>query len=269
MRRLVLLLVLLLTAGQASGKALDWHGTVDTEMWAGQGVTLYGSGVATVNDSSGSAHLSTLRIAGGISGSGTVPVTDPLVTGQVKSVLGSNMNLLTGTITGISGGPPLGQAALPLQGFMRVCIFSTGCIYNLPLNLTEPTGNGGISGVGIGGLLTLGGNGSIRISLENAPWTIATVTGLNQTVKGAFVTLSRGGFVHGAASGTSSTAADSGVIQLISPSQVTTSGVQGNSTKVINFNTLTLHFIPEPGLLLLIASGVVGVALIGRSRMKR
>jgi hypothetical protein len=35
------------------------------------------------------------------------------------------------------------------------------------------------------------------------------------------------------------------------------------------FSTLTLHFIPEPGLLLLIGSGVVGLGLLGRSRMNR
>jgi hypothetical protein len=269
MRKLVLLLVLLLTAGQASAKTLDWHGTLDTEMWAGSGVVLYGSGVATVNDSSGSSHLSTLRIAGGISGSGTVPVTDPLVTGQVKSVRGSQMALGTGTLTGISGAPPLGANALPLAGFMRVCILQTGCEANLPLYLTKLTANGGITGVGVGGLLTLGGNGTIRISIENAPWTLASVSGLNQTVRGGYVTLSRVGFVHGPASGNSSTATDSGVIQLVAPQQITTFGVAGNSEKVANFSTLTLHFIPEPGLLLLIASGVGGLGLLARSRMKK
>jgi hypothetical protein len=35
------------------------------------------------------------------------------------------------------------------------------------------------------------------------------------------------------------------------------------------FSTLTLHFIPEPGLLLLIGSGAVGLGLLGRSRMKK
>ena len=270
MRRLGLLLVSMLIAMPVSAKTLDWHGTMDLEMWAGRGATLQGSGVATVNDSSGGSHLSTMAIAGGISGSGFVPVTDPLVTGQVKSVLGSNMRLLTGTLSGISGAPPLAANQLPVAGYMRVCLFAVGCAANLPLNLTVPTGNGGITGVGIGGLLTLGGNGAIRISIDSAPWTLATVTGVNQTVKGGYITLSRVGFVHGPASGSnSSTAANSGVIQLITPQQVTTFGVQGNSNKVMNFTTLTLHFIPEPGLLLLIASGVVGLGLVGRSRMNK
>jgi hypothetical protein len=257
----------MLTAGQASAKAIDWHGTLNLELWGGQAMDpIVGSGVATVNDSSGSAHLSTLRLAGGITGSGTIPVTDPYSTGQVKSVRGSQIALGTGTLTGVSGAPPLGQNTLPVAGFMRVCLFQANCVTNLPLNLTA---NNGATGHGVGGLLTLGGNGSIRISLEFAPWTLTTVTGLNQTVKGGFKTLSRVGFVHGAGSTASSTASDSGVIQLIAPQQVDTIGVAGNNTKVALFSTMTLHFIPEPGLLLLIASGAVGLGLLGRSRLKK
>jgi hypothetical protein len=268
MRRLVLLLASLLIAAPAGAKTLDWHGTMDLELFGGgaTSITFQGSGVATVNDSSGSAHLSTLRLAGGISGTGIIPITDPNTTGQVKSIF-VTATLGTGTLTGISGAPPMGQNALPIPGFARVCIFSANCATNLPLLLTLNSGN---TGIGVGGLLTLGGQGTIRISLEAAPWTLATVSGEHQTKGGNFVTLTRVGFVHGAASGTdSSTAANSGVIQLIAPQQVTTSGVVGNSTRQALFSTLTLHFIPEPGLLLLIASGVLGLGLVGRSRMKK
>jgi len=50
---------------------------------------------------------------------------------------------------------------------------------------------------------------------------------------------------------------------------VTTAGVLGNSTAIPLFMTLTLHFIPEPGLLLLLGAGVVGLGLLGRSRIKK
>jgi hypothetical protein len=33
--------------------------------------------------------------------------------------------------------------------------------------------------------------------------------------------------------------------------------------------TQTIHFTPEPGLMLLLGSGVAGLALLGRSRMRR
>jgi hypothetical protein len=267
MRGLVLLLASMLIAGQAGAKTLDWHGTLNLELWQGNDVTFEGSGVATVNDSSGSAHLSTLRLAGGITGSATAPTTDPDMTGTVKSIRLDSATLGTGTLSGISGAPPMGQAALPIPGFARVCLLTTDCTTNLPLDLTLNDGN---TGIGVGGTLTIAGFGQIHISLENAPWTLATVSGLNQTVGGGFKTLTRVGFVHGAASASdSSTAAPSGVIQLIAPQAVVTAGMPGNSTAIPLFITMTLHFIPEPGLLLLLGSGVVGLGLLGRSRMNR
>jgi len=255
-------------AGTAGAEAIHWHGTVTVEVGELTPLPLVGSGVATINASSGGAHLSTLRIGPGITDSGVVPITDPNSTGQIKSIRITGTGITPPhTLTGISGAPPLAQDKLPMPGFTRVCLFAAGCGTNLPLSNTVNSGN---TGVGVGGTVTLGGNGAIRISIEAAPWFLGTVTAINQTVKGNFITLSRAGFVHGAASASgSSTAAPSGVIQLISPEQITSSGVVGNAARLSLFITLSLHFIPEPGLLLLIGSGVVGLGLLGRSRMKR
>lgn len=267
MRRLGVLLAAMLVAGQASAKAIDWHGTLVLELWQGTAVTFQGSGVATVNNSSGGAHINTLRLAGGITDSGVIPVTDPETTGTIKEVRVSYARLGTGTLASVSGGPPLAPpATLPIQGYARVCLLVPGCLVSLPLNLTRNNGN---TGIGIGGTVTIGRYGSIRISIQGAPWTLGTVTGLSQTASGNFTTLSRRGFVHGAGSTASSTAATSGVLQMVTPSRVRTLGVPGNSTRVALFSTLTLHFIPEPGLLLLLGSGVVGLALLGRGRMNR
>jgi hypothetical protein len=147
-----------------------------------------------------------------------------------------------------------------------VCLLIPGCATNISLNNTTNNGN---TGVGVGGLLTVGKFGSVRISLVNGPWTLGFASGITQTHEGNFKTQAAAGFVHGAASSNSSTAETSGVIQLIAPQQVTTSGIAGNSTELTLFARLTLHFIPEPGLLLLIGSGVVGLGLLGRSRMKK
>jgi hypothetical protein len=262
---ILLTLVLVLCAGQASAKTLGWHGTLDLDLGALQTLRIGGSGVATVNNSSGGNHLNTLRLAGGITGSGTIPITDPDTTATIPSVQIS-ATLKTGTISGISGGAPLNPpAALPVGGFTRLCLF-TGCPTTfLPLNNTT---NNGATGIGVGGLLTLGGFGDIRISIVNLPWTLGAVDGINQTIAGGFVTLSKTGFVHGASSNPSSTATPSGLVQLIAPQQVDTFGVPANSTQLTLFATLTLHFVPEPGLLLLIGSGIVGLGLLGRSRMK-
>jgi hypothetical protein len=246
-------------AGTASAKTHDWHGTVVVDLGALESLVLQGSGVATVNDTSGSNHLSSLRVAGGITAS------------QIRSIIISG-NLggkppVTYTLTGISGAPPMGQNVLPLGGFTRVCVIAAGCLVNLPLQNTTNSGN---TGVGIGGTLTLGGVGTVRISIQAAPWTLNTITGINQTVKGNYITLSRAGFVHGGASASnSSTASNSGVLQLVAPQNVTTLGITGNSAKISLFMTMTFHFIPEPGLLLLLGSGVVGLGLLGRSRMKK
>jgi hypothetical protein len=66
------------------------------------------------------------------------------------------------------------------------------------------------------------------------------------------------GFAHGAASGTASTAAASGTIQLVTPIFVSTS-VAFNPI-FPSFATLTLHFVPEPTTLGLAAGGI---ALLG------
>jgi hypothetical protein len=268
MRKAIVLfgaLLLALTAGTASAKTLDWHGTLDIDLGALPTLRMQGSGVATVNGTTGQSHLNTLRLAGGITGSGTIAVTDPETTGSIPSIRIS-ATLGTATLSGISGGGALSQPALPVGGFTRVCLFAPGCASFLPLNNTTNNGN---TGLGVGGQLTLGGFGMIRISVVNQPWTLGTVSGVNQTVSGGFKTISRQGFIHGPASTTSSTATGSGVVQLIAPQQVTTAGISGNSQQLTLFAALTVHFIPEPGLLLLIGSGVVGLGLLGRSRMKK
>jgi len=270
MRRLatvIFAMLLVFGAGQAGAKTLGWHGTIDLDLGALKTLTVVGTGVSTVNDSSGGTHLNTLRLAGGITGTGTIPVTDPDTTGTIHDIK-ATVTLGTGTLSGISGAPPLNPpAAIGIKGFSRVCLF-LGCDINgwLPLNNTT---NNGATGIGIGGLLTLGNAGPVRISLESGPWTLGSNNGINQTKDGGFITVSQTGFVHGPASANSSTAEPSGVIQLIAPQQVTVSGLQSNSTALTLFFTLTLHFVPEPGLLLLLGSGVVGLGLLGRSRMKK
>jgi hypothetical protein len=266
-RSIVLLgaLVLILVAGQAGAKTLDWHGTLDLDLGPLKTFRTRGSGVATVNNSSGGNHLDIMRLAGGITGSGTIPVTDPNTTATIQSIRIS-ATLGTGTLSGISGAPPLNPPAkLPVPGFTRICLLTTGCGTSLVLNNTTNNGN---TGIGVGGLLTIGRFGSVRFSIVNVPWTLATVSGISQTNLGNFKIVSDVGWVHGAASSNSSTAAPSGAIQLIAPQQVSTTGISGNSSELTLFARLTLHFIPEPGLLLLLGANLAALVAIGRKRMK-
>ena len=253
------------------------------------------------------AHLGSLKLAasrGGVTGTDTVIITDPETAGNGIAAVIINFEPGTGTLGPISGalsnGTPLTMNVLPIGGVAKVCLLSTVCTDFLPLLLTQPTTNGaryqvntatpnqltpnqlqgkrigvpgtGVKGVGIGGLVTVGGDSPIRISVEAAPWTVKTATAIDQTDDNtgaaAFHNVTRMGFAHGPASATTSTAQPSGVLQIVTPSQVRTNLTLGSSIKVSTITELLIHFIPEPGLLLLLGSGVVGLAVLGRSRMK-
>jgi hypothetical protein len=253
-------------AGDAFGAALEWHGTMGLDLGNLAKVKITGTGVATVNNTTGNSHLNSMFLAGGIAGPGpVVNVTDPDTSGTIPSIR-VTATLGSGFLSGLSGGPP-GGGSIPVSGLARVCLLSIGCNSTwIPLALTK---SGGATGVGVGGLLTTLGVGSIRFSVQANPWTIGASSGVNQTANGAFQTRTRSGFAHGPASNSSTTLRNSGVIQLITPAQVDVLGVPANNLKLTLFSTLTIHFVPEPGLLLLIGSGVVGLGLLGRSRLRK
>ncbi len=98
----------------------------------------------------------------------------------------------------------------------------------------------------------------------------STLVVLGQSISpGTIITAMATGYVHGPSSNTSTAAKIGGSIQLIAPSQVFTMGVPGgySDTQAL-FTRLTLNFVPEPGLSLLLGPGVVSLALLGRRRMR-
>lgn len=116
-------------------------------------------------------------------------------------------------------------------------------------------------------------NIEVPLSLLGGGTAIATPAGgINQTVIGAPWTtgtaavgaITRMGFVHGPASGTSSTAAASGTIQLVTPIFVSTS--LGANPVFASFATLTLHFVPEPEMPVLITTGFGVLAIAARRK---
>jgi hypothetical protein len=284
MRKLVMLGAAALLAfgvtGTASAAPLHYDGTLTLELGTLPSIPAIGQGVATVNDSGALGHLGNLRLKasrGGISAQNVyVPITDanaaPIVALEVTAVLG------TGTLGPISGGmqsSPMTAGRLPVAGLAKVCLFSTSCGTVLPLLLTQHTTATGTKGVGIGGIVTIGGTSPIRISIEAAPWTIKEKTSIDQittpvggTVK-KYVNRKVAGWAHGPSSNTTSTANPSGVVQLISPMQVVTNLTSGSNQKIALFGFLTLKFVPEPGMLLLLGSGVAGLVLLGRHRMRK
>ena len=75
------------------------------------------------------------------------------------------------------------------------------------------------------------------------------------------------GFAHGPTSGTS-TAGTGGVVQVVTPTLIVTNLMKPNQRIGLPIS-MALEFVPEPGLMLLLASGVAGLALLGRRRMNR
>lgn len=259
---------LLLAAPAAQAAVLQFQGAIELELGTLPPVPVTGTGLATVNGSGGLGHLNTLELDGGITGGAVVPITDPIVTAGGIVEIRATGTLGAGVLGNISGALQntqlgLTQNTLPVIGQARICLLYSGCNSG---SITLPFTNNGTQGFGLGGLVTAGGSGTIRVSVLAAPWTMKTRTLSNRTDNGGITFPASAGFAHGPASLTSSTALTSGVVQLVTPLQVTTTGIPGNNDKIALFGRLKLHFIPEPGLLLLLASGVGLLAVFGSRR---
>jgi len=271
----VIVMAALALAATASARPYEVMSTTASKLGFGKVGITTATGVVTVNSSNSGIHLDTLRLAPtDPADSSPAPVTDPEVTGTIASNIVDGSFGQGGVFAPISGAAmsqPLTQNVLAIGGIARVCLASPGCGSSLPLLLTTTTGGTAMNtiGLGIGGIVTVGFPGPVRVSLVNAPWQLKTATRIQSTANGVQITRMHHGFVHGPASNTSSTAKASGVVQLITPVQVFTKGIAGNTTKLALFTSVTLHFVPEPGLMLLLGSGVVGLALLGRSRMRK
>src|SRR5262249_46539555 len=152
-----------------------------------------------------------------VTGTATNIITDPVIIGQGIAAVIVQFQPGTGTFAPFIKTPvpnpktrfPLTQNVLPVGGIAKICLLTTVCNNFLPLLLTQPTTNGArfqvatattnqlthlgqqgkrlgipgtkIKGVGVGGLITVGGAGGIRISVEAAPWTIKTATAIDET----------------------------------------------------------------------------------------
>jgi hypothetical protein len=233
------------------------------------------SGKATVNASAGGNQLVTLKLHPiAPKNVGTVVFTHPNVTPQIKSVRFLNGEIKGGTFFDLSAAMTdpgdLTQDTMPFAGLARVCLLSMGCGTFLDLPFTEMTMSG-TPGIGLGGTVKESTvSSSLVFSLVNAPWQLATATLDQQTpTNGATITVTHKGYAHGPPSAPSSTALTGGVIQLVSPTQLHNTGILGgNHDTIALFTTLTVTFLPEPGLLLLLVSGCAGLVLIGRNRIR-
>ena len=269
-------------AGGAGATALSVEATLTVEYGTTDPVQLTGVGVAAANPIVGGDQLVSLLV-GPISfcdpapvppstcDPAPVPFTDPNVSALVKSYRLEGVSGQRGFFFDLSHATTsplkLTQDKLPVSGIARICLLDTNCPSSISVDVD--LSQNGIRGVGIGGTITAGTTTGFFISLHHSPWQLAPAT-LDQSISpGTIITAMATGYVRGPLLNTSTAAKIGGSIQLIAPSQVFTMGVPGgfSDTQAL-FTRLTLKFVPEPGLSLLLGPGVVGLALLGRRRMR-
>jgi hypothetical protein len=113
-------------------------------------------------------------------------------------------------------------------------------------------------------VLTVGGTGPLRFSIEAAPWTLHTATVVLATAGGGELPVYASGFVHGAGSVSGSTAAPGGSVQLVTPARI----ISNQGGEMGAFGRLTVRFLPEPGWLVLLAAGLAGLGLLEFARSR-
>jgi hypothetical protein len=250
----------------ARASELAWEGTLSLDFVHPSlpDTAVTGSGVAHVEGVGGGVHLEHLRVVGGLSGTATLPVT---ATGSTTfTAVQVAMKLGSGSLGPFAPAAPslpqLTQASLPVSGFARLCVVFSDCGQGITLGLTASSA---AVGLGVGGTLTAGAYVPPRISVQAAPWTVATATLPVFTASGAGFVSSRAGWRHGAVSFTSSTAAVGGALSLVTPLAVTSEAGTGFNS----FARMTLRFVPEPGGGLALGTGSVlllGLGAHARSR---
>ena len=193
----------------------------------------------------GSANVTATSVTGLTAGifsfSGTLPVTDtaafPITGISIPSATNGTGNFF-GVDTASGGGP------MAVIGTANVCLFAA--CPGAPANVVVPFTTGGVNGVGLGGApITV--FGFVNLTAMGNLWTTGTVS-------------------IGSLSASGSPLAGNHV-KLVTPTFISTNIAA--SAALPMFATLDLTFVPEPGTLLLLASGVAGLAMIGRKRMSK
>jgi hypothetical protein len=174
--------------------------------------------------------------------SGVIPVTDAAAFPITGLTMISVTNGGPGDFYGVnvSGGGGL----MAVSGTANICLFAP-CA-SAPANVSVPFTTGGVNGVGLGGApITV--FGFVNVTAMGNGWTTGTVSVGSISVSGSPLA--------------------GNTVTLVTPTFVSTNIAASSALPL--FGIMTLTFIPEPGTLLLLASGVAGLAMVGRKRMSK
>jgi hypothetical protein len=223
-------------AGQAQAANVGFTGSIAIQVATLAPNVLPGAGTAVVNGSGGGGAINSLALAGGTFATAGIvlPVTDP----GASPIKG--LQLTASNQAGAFSGAQLG-GTMPLNGAVKVCLF--GACSAAVANIAVP-----LNVVGAGGVAYV--TGAVNLTVVGAPWTTGTVSIGTITTMGA-----------------AAPASPSGTVSLVTP--VFTSTNIGASAVVPVFGILTLHFVPEPGTLVLVGAGIAGLVSYGRTRRAR
>jgi len=246
----------------SSAASMSWEGTISVSLSSSQVLSVEASGEAVVIDNGNGFTLQTLRPIGNSFGTDTVFLTDPEVPTIAAIRLEAGVGF--GTLAPFDPLAPLSQPqltknSLPLYGTLKLCVLSSACSGYFPIPLASPSFG---AAVGVGGLITIG-PGEIRISVEAAAWTLRDAAVTVETPSGSAFQFVTSGSAHGPYSFTGSTALTGGQLSLVTPMLITSNQLD---VAPAAFARLTLRFVPEPGLLLLLASGASGLWILWRIR---
>jgi len=195
-------------------------------------------------DGTGSADVTATNVTGLSAGifsfTGSMPVTTAFPIAGL-SIIGATNG--TGNFFGVD--TVLGGGPMAVQGTANICLFAD-CASSPPANVTVPFTTGGVNGMGLGGSPIVV-SGPVNVTVMGNMWTTGTVA------IGPF-----------SASGSP---LSGGHVKLVTPTVLSTNIAA--SAVIPAFALLDLTFVPEPGTLILLASGVAGLAMVGRKRTSK